>query len=71
MANKRLYLSGIKGYAFLLVFAWHIEEFLPFDIPKTGNIGVELFIVLSGFLVALNYYDSDSLNKSIVENPNI
>jgi peptidoglycan/LPS O-acetylase OafA/YrhL len=45
-------LDGIRGFAFLLVFLYHY-----LDMPW-GWVGVEIFFVLSGFLITGILYDS-------------
>jgi peptidoglycan/LPS O-acetylase OafA/YrhL len=40
-------LDGIRGLSVLAVIAWHVA--IPF--VKAGNIGVDVFFVLSGFLI--------------------
>jgi peptidoglycan/LPS O-acetylase OafA/YrhL len=40
-------LDGIRGLSVLAVMAWHVA--IPF--VKAGNIGVDVFFVLSGFLI--------------------
>ena len=45
--GKRPELDGIRGLSVLAVMAWHVA--LPY--VKAGNIGVDVFFVLSGFLI--------------------
>lgn len=58
-------LDGIRGLAVLLIVLWHYpDEILerPFDWLKSGHLGVDLFFVLSGFLITalmLNEYNRD------------
>lgn len=49
-------LDGVRGFAALLVAAYHFTERLgPFEFP--GYLAVDLFFVLSGFVIALNYQE--------------
>ena len=51
-------LDGLRGFACLLVVLGHLaKEELIFDIKGIGQLGVMLFFVLSGFLMALLYTD--------------
>src|SRR5579872_3871567 len=62
-ANKRLYfpaLDGLRFLAFLLVFLHHsifysspnlVLNFFLIAIEKNGWLGVDLFFILSGFLI--------------------
>lgn len=62
-------LTGLRGIAALWVFAFHVSDWLGRLEPGTrgiaqwlgsaGFLGVDLFFVLSGFVIALNYASSD------------
>jgi peptidoglycan/LPS O-acetylase OafA/YrhL len=65
MPNRILFLDGLRGLAILLVifykaFAGHWNSFLPYHdaysqitIFKFGNYGVQLFFMISGFVIAM------------------
>jgi peptidoglycan/LPS O-acetylase OafA/YrhL len=55
-------LTGLRAFAALWVFAYHFrptaEEIFPnvsFSAMKNGFLGVDVFFVLSGFVLSLNY----------------
>ena len=52
-------LDGLRGYASLWVFLGHICILTQFNIPLLSNpdLGVDLFILLSGYLMAKNYIE--------------
>ena len=47
-------LDTLRGIAALLVVAWHTEALLGFR-PGSGYLAVDLFFVLSGFVIAHSY----------------
>ena len=58
-------LDGIRGLAVLIIILWHFQgEFLeePLGWLRSGHLGVDLFFVLSGFLITalmLNEHNRD------------
>jgi peptidoglycan/LPS O-acetylase OafA/YrhL len=62
-------LTGIRAIAAYMVYIVHTD---PFSVSKFGqnvfdffdefHIGVTIFFVLSGFLIAYNYFDQEKLN---------
>ncbi|VDL71995.1 unnamed protein product [Nippostrongylus brasiliensis] len=60
MNRKRTDIQGLRGWAILLVIAFH---FFPKYFP-TGYTGVDVFFVLSGFLVAMILYREDHIGLS-------
>ena len=52
--KKILYIQGLRGYAFLLIFIHHCRDFLGFDrnliFGYFGHFGVSLFLFISGYL---------------------
>ena len=56
-------ISRISTFDFLrivgmvMIFFNHSWAYLPFSITDFGARGVELFLLLSGFLLTYNYYD--------------
>lgn len=56
MNKNRIYeFDFLRILAALMVFINHIWAFLPFKIPDLGGRGVEIFFILSGFLMFYNY----------------
>ena len=62
MSRKKVYfenLDAIRSLAFLMVLIWHLHGYLAphlgsgfvLDIVRNGHLGVNLFFVLSGFLI--------------------
>ena len=45
-------LRGLRGWAMLLIVLWHLNAVFPGNLPRLGNLGVDLFLMLSGFLIA-------------------
>lgn len=60
--------QGLRAIAFLLVFFSHCNGFLPIPSGGHGAIGVEIFIIMSGFLMEVNARDRDgSLIRQCVD----
>ncbi|VDO71673.1 unnamed protein product [Heligmosomoides polygyrus] len=58
MLNKRCDIQGLRGWAIILVILFH---FYPEYFPN-GYLGVDVFLVLSGFLVTMILRRSETLN---------
>jgi peptidoglycan/LPS O-acetylase OafA/YrhL len=62
----------LRAVAAWLVFIHHFPPFeagsLAFLIAKQGYLGVSVFFVLSGFLIAHRYYESAELNWAFLKN---
>jgi peptidoglycan/LPS O-acetylase OafA/YrhL len=63
-------LTGVRAMAAFLVFISHFHYIFDENIPhfvqrffQEFHIGVTIFFVLSGFLIAFRYYDNFSLSK--------
>jgi peptidoglycan/LPS O-acetylase OafA/YrhL len=63
-------LTGVRAMAAYLVFISHwgyvLDDYFPQSVQKflrEFHIGVTIFFVLSGFLIAFRYYDNFSLSK--------
>ena len=62
-------LTGLRGLAALYVVAFHYAGELPFSNPITtlfahGYLAVDLFLILSGFVMALNYAEAFTIDFS-------
>ena len=60
--RQLLCLTGLRGIAAWWVVIYHIKEYLPDGSPgwlraacEHGNLAVDLFFVLSGFIISYNY----------------
>lgn len=53
--------QGLRTIAFLLVFFSHCNSFLPLPSGGHGAIGVEIFFVMSGFLMEVHAKERDKL----------
>jgi len=70
------HLTGIRGLAAFIVVFYHIEAYIaPYldshilSIVQHGYLAVDFFFILSGFVIAFNYYDRlKVVNKSKVYN---
>jgi peptidoglycan/LPS O-acetylase OafA/YrhL len=60
-------LTGIRAFASWWVVSYHLQPLIAQLIPRServlwiahhGDAGVDLFFVLSGFVLAYNYYDA-------------
>ncbi len=66
-------LTAIRGLAAWWVVLYHFRENFPDHVPDAllrlinkGYLGVDLFFELSGFVIALNYYDRFDRDLSLV-----
>ncbi len=64
-------LTGVRGAAAVLVMLYHYLVFQHLDDGRfspfgPGYLAVDLFFILSGFLMAMNY--RDSLDFNLIEN---
>lgn len=58
--------NQIKLFSFLTIFLLHCESILKINTNNSARLGVEIFIVLSGFLIMYNYrnkFDDNSLTR--------
>lgn len=72
-ANKNLLIEQIRGIAILLVLAFHYTDRIPYTVMGSetapavlfehGSIGVYIFFVLSGFLIAKTMQNSETLSE--------
>ncbi|EPB77272.1 acyltransferase [Ancylostoma ceylanicum] len=62
MSEKRLDIQGLRGWAIVLVVLFH---FFPDYFPN-GYIGVDMFFVISGFLIAMILRQSDTLDMEAI-----
>ena len=74
--NRVLYLDGLRGVAILMVVLFHIfsrwPDFLPyltqygdFFLFKFGKYGVQLFFIISGFVISMTLEKCDSFGDFI------
>lgn len=53
--NKILHLDGLRGLAILMVLLFHCFDFFP-----NGFLGVDIFLVLSGYLLFRRFWTADT-----------
>ncbi len=61
---KLVCLDFLRVLGMLMIFFNHVWGFLPFSIPDLGARGVEIFFLLSGFLLIYNHYNDDVALKN-------
>lgn len=61
--NRYVYLDGIRGIAAIFVVIYHTSALWKFNLPH-GYLAVDLFFILSGFVIA-HAYDGKLKNKDI------
>ncbi|MGC1860336.1 MAG: acyltransferase [Methylocystis sp.] len=61
---KRIYqtMNGLRGLAAVIVVMFHMPEWFGALTPSRGFLAVDLFFVLSGFVIALSYEDQFKSN---------
>ena len=62
MKDKINVVQGLRGLAILLIVLWHLNDIFPGNLPKTGDRGVEIFLLISGFLIGIKYINSNKMN---------
>ncbi|EPB72633.1 acyltransferase [Ancylostoma ceylanicum] len=62
MSEKRQDIQGLRGWAIIMVVLFH---FFPRYFPN-GYVGVDVFFVISGFLIAMVLLKNDQLNLSAI-----
>jgi len=55
-------LQGLRGWAIFFIILWHLNPVFPGTLPRLGNLGVDFFLLLSGFLIARKVDSSDTLS---------
>ena len=62
-------LDGLRGISCLMVLIYHLEKYYTpefihnFFLVREGYIFVDVFFVISGFVIAHNYNSISSLNQ--------
>ena len=56
-------LTGLRGVAALWVLAYHLTQGLDVPFARAGYLGVDLFFLLSGFVLCLIYADTGDLSS--------
>jgi peptidoglycan/LPS O-acetylase OafA/YrhL len=69
MEFKNSIFDSLKGFAISIIFIMHVYHFVPFggffsNFILMGTIGVQMFFIISGYLLASNYPSFDNF-KSI------
>ncbi len=68
MTKKIDTLQGLRFFAFLLIFTWHLNGYLGIKINNFASVAVTFFIVLSGFVSMLTLEKHVSMDKNILTN---
>lgn len=58
-------LNGLRGVAALIVVMWHGEMWFGNFVPASGYLAVDLFFVLSGFVIAHSYRSRLASNMTV------
>ncbi|KHJ97719.1 hypothetical protein OESDEN_02303 [Oesophagostomum dentatum] len=61
MSKKRNDIQGVRAWAIILVLLFH---FFPAFIPN-GYVGVDMFFVVSGFLMAMIISKNEDINIAV------
>ena len=60
--NKHfLFIQSLRGYAVLFVFLYHLN----LDLFLNGFLGVDIFFLISGFVITKSIYDQSIKNFNI------
>ncbi len=59
--NQIYYIQYLRALSVLLVFFYHLK----FEIFKNGYLGVDIFFVISGYVITLRLYEDFKINNTI------
>ncbi|MCC8050512.1 MAG: acyltransferase family protein [Clostridiales bacterium] len=59
--DKFRMIQGFRGISIILIVLWHLNYIWPKSLPEIGNIGVEYFFLISGFLVIYLHINDNKL----------
>ena len=59
--NQIYYIQYLRALSVLLVFFYHLK----FEIFQNGYLGVDIFFVISGYVITLRLYEDFKINNTI------
>ena len=61
LSSHKNYIQSLRAFSVIIVFLYHLN----FDIFSKGYLGVDIFFVISGFVISQRIYKDFILKKKI------